>query len=118
VEGDNPALWLSGNYIDCDGGNFGVCTERLKISHFEGSADIATLSVAPLDMRTRHEELRGALMRRGARFQKMRGQCYGNYVGGAIEQETYDADGKFSVRSLLSFRSSIGLTRFTRSRAA
>jgi hypothetical protein len=95
--GQNAGFHLKGSYTDCDGANFGVRLEQLKISPFEGSADIATLPVAPLDMRTRHEEIRSALMRRGARFQTMRGQCHGEYVGVAIEQGG-ESDRKFSVR--------------------
>ncbi|KAJ7217486.1 P-loop containing nucleoside triphosphate hydrolase protein [Mycena haematopus] len=59
---------------------------------------IPALPFAPLEMRTRKEEIRMALMKRGQRFQSMRGQCHGEYVGVAIEQGS-EFDKKFGIKS-------------------
>ncbi|KAJ7787163.1 P-loop containing nucleoside triphosphate hydrolase protein [Mycena olivaceomarginata] len=87
-----------GNYIDYDGKNFGKRTQELKIPPFAGSRTISTLPFAPLEMRMREAEIREELMKRGERFQSMRGQCHGEYVGVAIEQRP-DLDKKFSIKS-------------------
>ncbi|KAJ7101290.1 P-loop containing nucleoside triphosphate hydrolase protein [Mycena belliarum] len=94
--GQNAGFYITAAYTDCDGENFGTRGERLKIPPFAGSTGIATLPTAPLDMRVRKDEIRAALMRRGQRWQKMRGQCHGEYVGVAIEEG--DTDRKFSIR--------------------
>jgi hypothetical protein len=85
--------------MDYDGQNFGTRSERLKIPPFDGSLHIAGLSFAPLEMRTRKDEIRAALMKRGKRFQTMRGQCHGEYTGVAIEEDE-EKDKKFSVRAI------------------
>ncbi|KAJ7488314.1 P-loop containing nucleoside triphosphate hydrolase protein [Mycena latifolia] len=95
--GPNTGFYLTGDYTDCDGENYGTRGERLKIPPFAGSTGIATLPTAPLDMRVRKEEIRAALMKRGRRFQTMRGQCHGEYVGVAIE-EGEEHDKKFSIK--------------------
>ncbi|KAJ7512900.1 AAA family ATPase [Mycena galericulata] len=96
--GQHVGFYQVGTYMDYDGQNFGTRSERLKIPPFEGSAHIATLPFAPLEMRTRKDEIRMALMKRGKRFQTMRGQCHGEYVGVAIEQGD-ENDRKFSIKS-------------------
>ncbi|KAJ7458501.1 P-loop containing nucleoside triphosphate hydrolase protein [Mycena latifolia] len=97
--GQDAGLYLTGSFIDCDGTNFGLRAERLKIPPFAGSTDIATLPTAPLALRAREAEIRTALVARGARFQGMRGQRHGEYVGLAIEQHRRGGDKKFSIRS-------------------
>ncbi|KAJ7255682.1 hypothetical protein C8J57DRAFT_1721711 [Mycena rebaudengoi] len=87
-------FYQNGTYVDYDGQNFGTRQETLKIPPFEGSAHISTLPFAPLEMRTRKDEIRTALMKRGKRFQMMKEQCHGEYVGVAIEQ---GQNKKFSI---------------------
>ncbi|KAJ7698388.1 hypothetical protein B0H17DRAFT_1328657 [Mycena rosella] len=118
--GENAGFYLMGSSMDCDGKNFGLRAERLKIPPFGGSTDIGTLSTAPLDMRVRKAEIRAALMERGRRFQTMQGQRHGEYSGVVIEQSR-DHDKKFNVRGLLAllFRVHWKLTtprRFSKSR--
>ncbi|KAJ7465589.1 AAA family ATPase [Mycena latifolia] len=96
VGGPAPGLYLTGSFIDCDGTNFGLRAERLRIPPFVGSTDIAKLPTAPLALRAREAELRTALVARGGRFQGMCGQRHGEYVGVAIEQAS---NTKFSIRS-------------------
>lgn len=100
--GQHVGFYSLGSYMDYDGENFGTRTERLKIPPFAGSMAIPALPFAPLEMRNRKDEIRAALMKRGERFQSMRGQCHGEYVGVAMEQGE-EADKKFSVRTLPSF---------------
>lgn len=100
--GQNAGFYLNGSYMDCDGQNFGTRLERLKIPPFVGTVDIAMLPTAPLDMRPRNEDIRAVLMKRGKRFEGMRGQRHGEYVGVAIEQGQ-ENDRKFSVRAILLF---------------
>ncbi|KAJ7651008.1 AAA family ATPase [Roridomyces roridus] len=47
---------------------------------------------------TRRAEIRVALMKRGKRFQTMKGQCHGEYAGVAIEEGT-KGDKKFNIKS-------------------
>ncbi|KAK7046702.1 AAA family ATPase [Favolaschia claudopus] len=96
--GQHVGFYSLGTFMDYDGKNFGKRTERLKIPPFAGSAFIPSLPFAPLDMRTRKDDIHAALMKRGERFQSMRGQCHGEYVGVAIEQG-HEADKKFSIKS-------------------
>ncbi|KAF7337591.1 AAA family ATPase [Mycena sanguinolenta] len=110
---EDAGFYCVGTYTDYDGENFGMRLEDLQITPFTGSTHIATLSVAPLDMRARKDELRMALIERGKRFQLMRGQCHGEYVGVAIDQGENDmyftrymprprgneAEKKFSIKS-------------------
>ncbi|KAJ7114175.1 P-loop containing nucleoside triphosphate hydrolase protein [Mycena crocata] len=96
--GQDAGFYLMGNYIDCDGESFGPRGERLKIPPFEGSTDIQILPTAPLEMRGRKEDIRASLIKRGTRFQTMRGQCHGEYEGLAIEQGE-EQDKKFSIKS-------------------
>ncbi|KAJ6576123.1 P-loop containing nucleoside triphosphate hydrolase protein [Mycena vulgaris] len=96
--GQDAGFYLLGNYTDCDGENFGTRGERLKITPFTGTTDIAMLPTAPLELRGRKDEIRAALMKRGKRFQTMRGQCHGEYIGVAIEQGE-EHDRKFSIKS-------------------
>ncbi|KAK7019025.1 AAA family ATPase [Favolaschia claudopus] len=84
--GQHVGFYSLGTFMDYDGKNFGKRTERLKIPPFAGSAFIPSLPFAPLDMRTRKDDIHAALMKRGERFHSMRGQCHGEYVGVAIEQ--------------------------------
>ncbi|KAJ7813440.1 hypothetical protein B0H13DRAFT_1925431, partial [Mycena leptocephala] len=91
----HAGFYQYGSYMDYDGQNFGTRSERLKIPPFDGSLHIAGLSFAPLEMRTRKDEIRAALMKRGKRFQTMRGQCHGEYTGVAIEEDE-EKDKKFS----------------------
>ncbi|KAJ7868428.1 hypothetical protein B0H13DRAFT_2558739 [Mycena leptocephala] len=94
----HAGFYQYGSYMDYDGQNFGTRSERLKIPPFDGSLHIAGLSFAPLEMRTRKDEIRAALMKRGKRFQTMRGQCHGEYTGVAIEEDE-EKDKKFSIKS-------------------
>ncbi|KAJ7751769.1 P-loop containing nucleoside triphosphate hydrolase protein [Mycena maculata] len=87
-------FYQTGTYVDYDGQSFGTRQEQLKIPPFEGSTHISALPFAPLEMRARKDEIRMALMKRGKKFQTMRGQCHGEYVGVAIEQEQNQ---KFSI---------------------
>ncbi|KAF7349249.1 AAA family ATPase [Mycena sanguinolenta] len=96
--GQHAGFYSYSSYMDYDGKNFGVRTEKLKIPPFEGSVAIAALPFAPLETRTRKDEIRMLLMKRGQRFQSMRGQCHGEYTGVAIEQGS-DADRKFGIKS-------------------
>ncbi|KAJ6571786.1 P-loop containing nucleoside triphosphate hydrolase protein [Mycena capillaripes] len=96
--GQHVGFYQVGSYMDYDGENFGTRSERLKIPPFAGSTHIATLPFAPLEMRTRKDEIHAALMKRGKRFQTMRGQCHGEYTGVAIEQRSED-DKKYSIKS-------------------
>ncbi|KAJ7269327.1 P-loop containing nucleoside triphosphate hydrolase protein [Mycena haematopus] len=106
---EDAGFYQLGTYMDYDGENFGLRTEELKIPPFTGSTHIASLPFAPLDMRPRKNELRTALIERGKRFQSMRGQCHGEYVGVAIEQGENDVyvarrhgvenEKKFSIKS-------------------
>ncbi|KAJ6576060.1 P-loop containing nucleoside triphosphate hydrolase protein [Mycena vulgaris] len=96
--GKDAGFYLIGNFMDCDGENFGTRGERLKIAPFTGTTDITMLPTAPLELRGRKDEIRAALMKRGKRFQKMRGQCHGEYTGVAIEQRP-DNDKKFNINS-------------------
>ncbi|KAJ7757187.1 hypothetical protein DFH07DRAFT_958772 [Mycena maculata] len=85
-----------GIYVDYDGQNFGAREKRLIIPPFDGSTSISALPFAPLAMRTRKDEIRKTLMKRGERFQTMKGQCHGEYVGVAIEQGQKQ---KYSINS-------------------
>ncbi|KAJ7336377.1 P-loop containing nucleoside triphosphate hydrolase protein [Mycena albidolilacea] len=96
--GQHVGFYSLGSYMDYDGENFGTRAERLKIPPFAGSMAIPALPFAPLEMRNRKDEIRAALMKRGERFQSMRGQCHGEYVGVAMEQGE-EADKKFSIKS-------------------
>ncbi|KAK7064773.1 AAA family ATPase [Favolaschia claudopus] len=93
-------FWVRGTFMDYDGKNFGKRVEALRTIPFAGSRAIPTLFVAPLDMRIRKEEIRTALTARGVRFQSMRGQCHGEYVGVGIEEGRLGErlDRKFSVK--------------------
>ncbi|KAJ7635038.1 P-loop containing nucleoside triphosphate hydrolase protein, partial [Roridomyces roridus] len=93
--GQDAGFYQTGSFTDYDGKNYGQRSERLKIPPFAGSTPIAALSFAPLEMRSRKEEILAVLMKRGKRFQTMRGQCYGEYAGVAIADE----GGKFSIKS-------------------
>ncbi|KAJ7269329.1 hypothetical protein B0H12DRAFT_33079 [Mycena haematopus] len=95
---DNAGFHQYGAYMDYDGENFGMRYQELKLLSFIGSKNIASLTFAPLDMRPNADELRKTLIERGKRFQSMRGQCYGEYVGAAIEQGA-EVDKKFSIKS-------------------
>ncbi|KAJ6499691.1 P-loop containing nucleoside triphosphate hydrolase protein [Mycena vitilis] len=97
--GKQAGFYQQGTYMDCDGEEFGPNSETLKIPPFAGSAHISTLPFAPLEMRTRKDEIRAALMKRGKRFQTMRGQCHGEYSGLAIEQRSEEDDKKYSIKS-------------------
>ncbi|KAJ6520232.1 P-loop containing nucleoside triphosphate hydrolase protein [Mycena sanguinolenta] len=107
---EDAGFYGFGLYTDYDGEDFGMRPEELRITPFTGSTHISTLLFAPLDMRPRKDELRMALIERGKRFQLMRGQCHGEYVGVAIEQGendmfmtrhrgTAEAEKKFSIKS-------------------
>ncbi|KAF8189902.1 P-loop containing nucleoside triphosphate hydrolase protein [Mycena galopus ATCC 62051] len=96
--GQHVGFYSMGTFMDYDGKNFGMRTERLKIPPFAGSMAIPALPFAPLELRTRKDEIRMALMKRGQRFQAMRGQCHGEYVGVAIEQGP-EEDKKFGIKS-------------------
>ncbi|KAJ7848302.1 hypothetical protein B0H13DRAFT_2404434 [Mycena leptocephala] len=98
IDRQHAGFYQYGSYMDYDGQNFGTRSERLKIPPFDGSLHIAGLSFAPLEMRTRKDEIRAALMKRGKRFQTMRGQCHGEYTGVAIEEDE-EKDKKFSIKS-------------------
>jgi hypothetical protein len=98
--GQQAGFYSTGIHMDYDGENFGYRDETLKIPPFTGSIATSTLPFAPLEMRPRKEEIRMALMKRGERFQSMRGQCHGEYVGVAIE-EGEESDKKFSVRPII-----------------
>ncbi|KAJ6537188.1 hypothetical protein B0H19DRAFT_1270842 [Mycena capillaripes] len=97
--GQQAGFYQIGTYMDYDGKNFGARKEKLKIPPFEGCAHIACLPFAPLEMRTRKDEIRMALMKRGKRFQAMRGQCHGEYIGVAIEQNSENY--KFSIQVMI-----------------
>ncbi|KAJ7650899.1 P-loop containing nucleoside triphosphate hydrolase protein [Roridomyces roridus] len=96
--GQHAGFYQHGTYTDYDGANYGTRMEKLKIPPFAGSTSIATLPFAPLDMRTRRDEIRAVLMKRGKRFQTMKGQSHGEYAGVAIE-EGLEGDKKFSIKS-------------------
>ncbi|KAJ7319012.1 P-loop containing nucleoside triphosphate hydrolase protein [Mycena albidolilacea] len=96
--GQQAGFYSTGIHMDYDGENFGYRNETLKIPPFTGSIATSTLPFTPLEMRPRKEEIRMALMKRGERFQSMRGQCHGEYVGVAIE-EGEESDKKFSIKS-------------------
>ncbi|KAJ7751771.1 P-loop containing nucleoside triphosphate hydrolase protein, partial [Mycena maculata] len=95
------SYYTCGTYVDYDGQNFGTRQEKLKIPPFEGSAQISALPVAPLEMRTRKDEIRMAIMKRGVRFQTMRGQCHREYVGVAIEQRRNKSDMRTQMDGIL-----------------
>ncbi|KAF7337590.1 AAA family ATPase [Mycena sanguinolenta] len=96
---EHSGFRLLGKYMDYDGQNFGSRLEVLMIPTFTGSRPIASLPVAPLDMRPEKDEIRMALIERGQRVQLMKGQCYGEYVGAAYEQRPLPEEGrKFSIK--------------------
>ncbi|KAJ6520231.1 AAA family ATPase [Mycena sanguinolenta] len=94
----NSGFSLLGTYMDYDGENFGTRFDELKISPFVGSKLIASLPIAPLDMRPQKDEIRKALIERGQRFQTIKGQRYGEYIGAAYEQGP-EEDRKYSIKS-------------------
>ncbi|KAJ7204234.1 P-loop containing nucleoside triphosphate hydrolase protein [Mycena rebaudengoi] len=75
---EDAGFYVMGYFTNYDGVNLVPTASGLKIPPFSGSTAIPTLPTAPLDMRTRAEELKVALIKRGKRFESLKGQNHGN----------------------------------------
>ena len=72
---------LTCRYIDCDGDAFGYVTQSLTLDDFDGIKPISELSVMPINLHSRTDELWDRLQKRGECFVGLNGFHYKSYSG-------------------------------------
>ncbi|ETN39300.1 uncharacterized protein HMPREF1541_05523 [Cyphellophora europaea CBS 101466] len=76
---------ISTRYIDFDGENFGWDARSVTISKFEGTREISSLRVVPIQFLPQAEVVRESLVQRGQTFESLAGRQYKSYSDSAIE---------------------------------
>lgn len=86
---------LSCEYIDWDGLFFGYGTRFEHIQYYEGTAHVSGLGlgVMPLDLHPQSLEIKDRLMKRGKRFEALKGFHFKAYNGSAITKGAAHAGG-------------------------
>ena len=75
---------LTCRYIDCDGDTFGYVTTSLTLNEFDGIKPISELSIMPISLHSRTDELWDKLQKRGECFVRLNGFHYKSYSGLSI----------------------------------
>ena len=79
--GETTMFILTCRYIDCDGDAFGYVTTSLTLNEFDGIKPISELSIMPIKLHSRTNELNDRLQKRGECFVGLNGFHYKSYSG-------------------------------------
>ena len=82
--GETVMFSLTCRYIDCDGFTFGYVTTSLTLNDFDGIKPISELSIMPIKLHSRTDELWDKLQKRGKCFVGLNGFYYKSYSGLSI----------------------------------
>ena len=82
--GETVMFSLTCRYIDCDGDAFGYVTTSLTLNQFDGIKPISELSIMPINLHLRTNELWDKLQKRGECFVGLNGFHYKSYSGLSI----------------------------------
>ncbi|KAH8648577.1 P-loop containing nucleoside triphosphate hydrolase protein [Xylariales sp. PMI_506] len=102
VEGDDPGLSVTGEFVDYDGEMFGTRTMPFHIPRYSGSLRCEQLNVVPLELLPNQDALRRRLIERGRRFEKLVGQNFVHYNGVAVKRakcgyERFNVNGRVMI---------------------
>lgn len=87
VEGDEPGLGLSVEFVDYDGDMFGKRVTQFRIPKYSGTLRCEQLNVKPLELLPNQDQIRQYLVERGQRFEELVGQNYMHYSGVAVKKK-------------------------------
>ena len=79
--GETVMFILTCRYIDCDGDTFGYVTTSLTLNEFDDIRPISELSIMPINLHSRTDELWDKLQKRGECFVGLNGFHYKSYSG-------------------------------------
>ena len=82
--GETVMFSLTCRYIDCDGDTFGYVTTSLALNHFDGIKPISELSIMPINLHLRTDDIWDKLQKRGECFVGLKGFHYKSYSGLSI----------------------------------
>ena len=74
-----PQYRIDCRYINYDGEQFGWVEEKFSISQFKGKLKITSLPIYPLIYHSDREKVREDMIRRGRKFESLRGIHYMRY---------------------------------------
>jgi hypothetical protein len=102
----NPVYWLSCQYHDWDGTNFGTNKLNMSINLFEGTRTITSLPALPFDFHGHKTEIYNKLIERGSKVEELAGSHYRSYngIGWRLDhngrKEKHDIKGRIVIDGL------------------